>query len=65
MTNFGDVIKLLAPILLMQILKNASPIHTAHLTRPFFSSEYKKKVWLTRLIGKQATTSEHVKGLGQ
>ena len=27
----------------MQILKNASPIHTAHLIRPFFLSEYKRK----------------------
>ena len=43
MINFGDVIKLLAPILLMRILKHASPIHAAHLTRPFFLSEYKEK----------------------
>ena len=44
-TNFGEVIKLLAPISLMRILKHASPIHTAHLTRPFFLSEYKRKKW--------------------
>ena len=47
-TNFGDVIKLLAPISLMRILKYASPIHAAHLTRPFFPSEYKRKNGLAR-----------------
>ena len=41
--NFDDVIEILAPILLMRILKHASPIHTARLTRPFFLSEYKRK----------------------
>ena len=27
----------------MRILKNSSPIHTAHFIRPFFLSEYKRK----------------------
>ena len=48
MTNFGDVIKLLAPILLMRILENASPIHSVHLTRPFFLAKYKRKSGLAR-----------------
>ena len=46
--NFGDVIELLVPISLMRILKHASPIHTAHLTRPFSQPNIKEKSGLAQ-----------------
>ena len=45
----------------MRILNNASPIHTAHLTRPFFPVRIKKKVlWLARLTEGEVQSQSEV-----